>query len=118
MNTAINTIDGYISAFPEEVQLRLQAIREVIIQSAPGAVETIKYAMPTFVLNGNLVHFAAYKKHIGFYPAPDGILAFEAELRPYKYSKGAIQFPLDRPLPLDLLSKMVKFRVKQNLAKE
>ena len=80
MNTAINTIDGYISAFPEEVQLMLQAIREVIIQSAPGAMETIKYAMPTFVLNGNLVHFAGYKKHIGFYPAPAGIVAFDAEL--------------------------------------
>lgn len=117
MNTDIKDIDGYIATFPEAVQLKLQAIREAIGKAAPDAEEAIKYAMPTFVLNGNLVHFAGYKKHIGFYPAPAGIVAFDAELAGYKCSKGAIQFPLDRPIPLVLVQKIVKFRAAQNLGK-
>lgn len=117
MNTNIRDIDEYIAAFPEGLRLKLETIREEIRKTVPEAQEAIKYAMPTFVLEGNLVHFAGYKNHIGFYPAPEGILAFEKELGPYKRSKGAIQFPLDEPLPLKLISKIVKFRAAQNLEK-
>ena len=108
------TVDAYIATFPAEVQTLLQQVRKTIQQAAPDATEAIKYAMPTFVLNGNLVHFAAFKQHIGFYPAPTGIKAFEKELSPYKQGKGSIQFPLDQPLPLDLITKIVRYRVKQN----
>ncbi|SFW87007.1 iron chaperone [Chitinophaga sancti] len=108
------TVDAYIATFPAEVQTLLQQVRNTIQQAAPDATEAIKYAMPTFVLNGNLVHFAAFKQHIGFYPAPTGIKAFEKELSPYKQGKGSIQFPLDQPLPLDLITKIVRYRVKQN----
>ena len=85
--------------------------------SISGAVEAIKYAMPTFVLNGNLVHFAAFKNHLGFYPVPSGIEAFKKDLSVYKGGKGSVQFPLDKPLPLDLITKIVNFRVKENLQK-
>lgn len=120
MKTAATTpanIDDYIASFPQEVQVILEKLRQAIRQAAPDATEKISYQMPTFYLNGNLVHFAAYKNHIGFYPAPSGIGAFEAELSEYKTSKGAIQFPIDKPLPLALVKKIVAFRVDENLAK-
>lgn len=107
-------IDEYIQGFPPDVQEKLQRIREVIHKAAPEAVEAIKYQIPTFVLNGNLVHFAAFKKHIGFYPTPSGIEAFQDELTEYKTSKGAIQFPLDSPIPYRLITKIVKFRTREN----
>jgi uncharacterized protein YdhG (YjbR/CyaY superfamily) len=111
------TVDSYIASFPADVQALLQQVRKTIQQAAPDATEAIKYAIPTFVLNGNLVHYAAFKHHIGFYPAPTGIKAFEQELAPYKQGKGSIQFPLDQPLPLDLITKIVLYRVKQNSQK-
>lgn len=110
-------IDEYISAFPEEVRGLLQQIRSVIRKAAPGAEEAIRYAMPTFILNGNLVHFAGFKHHIGFYPAPTGVEAFKTELSRYKTGKGSVQFPLDRPLPLELISRIVEYRVKHNSEK-
>lgn len=109
------TIDAYISTFPIEVRNKLKLLRETIKKAAPEAEEAIKYAMPTFTFHGNLVHFAAYKNHIGFYPAPSGIVAFEKEMSAYKKSKGAVQFPLDQPLPLDLIAKIVKFRINEQL---
>lgn len=115
--TTPHTIDEYIAGFPPEVQEVLQKVRATIRQAAPGAEETIKYQMPTFTLNGNLVHFAAFKKHIGFYPVPTGIEAFKKELSVYAGGKGSVQFPLDKPIPYGLISKIVKFRVKENLAK-
>ena len=108
------TIDEYIKLFPKNIQLILNELRGVIRDAAPEASETIKYQMPTFYLRKNLVHFAAYKKHIGFYPAPSGITNFEKELSKYKTSKGAIQFPIDKPIPFELVKKIVEFRVKEN----
>jgi len=113
--TAPQTIDEYIAGFPPDVQAILQRIRLTIRKAAPGAAETIKYQMPTFMLNGNLVYFAAFKNHIGFYPVPTGIKQFKQELAPYKQAKGSVQFPLDRPIPYGLISRIVKFRVKENL---
>lgn len=112
-----NTIDDYIANFPEDVQTILQEIRAVIRQAAPDAEEAISYQMPTFKLNGNLVHFAAFKNHIGFYPVPSGLEAFKEELSVYKGGKGSVQFPLDKPMPLDLIGKIVKFRAAENLKK-
>ena len=117
MDTAINSIDDYISEFPTEIQALLYQIRATIKEAAPDAHEAIKYAIPTFVYHGNLVHFAAFKNHIGFYPAPSGIEAFKKELSVYKNAKGSVQFPIDGPIPLDLISTIVKFRVKENLGK-
>lgn len=114
---ASGNIDEYIAGFPPEIQLILRKIREVIGKAAPGAEEAIKYGMPTFVLKGNLVHFAACKNHIGFYPAPSGIVNFETELTKYKRSKGAVQFPLEKPIPYGLIGRIVKFRVAENLAR-
>jgi len=111
----INEIDNYISQFPKEKQDILQKIRLIIKELAPEAKETIKYAMPTFVLNGNLVHFAAFQNHIGFYPVPSGIEAFKQELSVYKGGKGSVQFPLNKPIPYDLISKIVEFRINENL---
>lgn len=111
------TIDEYISTFPADVQSILNRLRQTIKETAPEAEETINYQMPTFTLNGNLVHFAAFKDHIGFYPTPSGIEAFKRELAPYKGAKGSVQFPIDQPLPLPLIRKMVEFRVKENLAR-
>lgn len=111
------TIDAYIKAYPPSVRRMLAALRETIRAAAPKASERISYQMPTFYQNGNLVHFAAYGRHIGFYPAPSAIRAFAKELRPYHTSKGAVQFPLDTPLPLKLIATMVKFRVAENTAK-
>lgn len=114
MNTEI---DNYILGFPEEVQYKLNQLRKTIHEAAPDATEKISYAMPTFYLKGNLVHFAAYKNHIGFYPAPSGLNAFKKEISLFKNSKGAVQFPINQPLPLNLISKIVKFRVEENLSK-
>jgi uncharacterized protein YdhG (YjbR/CyaY superfamily) len=111
------TIEEYIAGFPPDVQKILQKIRMTIRKAAPEAKETISYQMPTFTLNGNLVHFAAFKKHIGFYPVPTGIEAFKKELSVYEGGKGSVQFPLDKPIPFSLISRIVKFRVKENLAK-
>jgi len=111
------TIDEYISNFPPEVQEILENVRKVIQEAAPEATEKISYQMPTFALYGNLVHFAAYKNHIGFYPAPSGIQAFKHELSTYKGAKGSIQFPLEKPLPYELISEIVKFRVAENIEK-
>jgi uncharacterized protein YdhG (YjbR/CyaY superfamily) len=111
------TIDEYIAGFPPDVQAILQKIRTAIRKAAPGAEEAIKYQMPTFILHGNLVHFAAFKNHIGFYPVPTGIEAFKKELSVYPSGKGSVQFPLDKPIPYGLIGKIVKFRVKENLAK-
>jgi uncharacterized protein YdhG (YjbR/CyaY superfamily) len=110
-------IDEYITAFPAEVRELLQTIRATIQRAAPEATEDIKYAIPTFILNGNLVHFGGYKNHIGFYPAPMGIEAFKEETAQYEAGKGTLQFPIDKPMPLDLITKIVKFRVEKNLAK-
>ena len=115
--TAVNNIDEYIERFPENVQKLLRQMRTTIRNAAPEAGETINYAVPTFTLNGNLVHFAAFKNHIGFYPAPEGIEAFKKEVAQYEAGKGSLQFPIDQPLPLALVTKIVKFRVKQNLEK-
>lgn len=108
------SIDHYISNFPPEIQNILQEIRTTIQKEAPEATEAIKYGMPTFVLNKNLVHFAAHKNHIGFYPSPSGIAAFQKEIATYKNSKGAVQFPLNQAIPYDLIIKIVRFRVLEN----
>ena len=115
--TAITSIDGYIAGFPSDVQAILEQIRLTVAQAAPEATEKISYQMPTFFLNGNLVHFAAYKNHIGFYPAPTGIEAFKPELSAYKGAKGSVQFPLDKPIPFDLIARIVKFRVEESSRK-
>lgn len=115
--TGPGTIDEYIAGFPTDVQQILQEIRMTIRKAAPDAAEAIKYQIPTFTLKGNLVHFAAYKKHIGFYPAPSGIEAFREELSGYEISKGAVRFPLDEPIPFDLIDRVVRFRVQENLAR-
>lgn len=113
-NNAKN-IDDYIAAFPKEIQAMLEQIRATISKVAPTAEEAIKYAIPTFVLNGrNLVHFAAFKNHIGFYPTPTGIESFQKELSKYKQGKGSVQFPLDEPMPLALITKIVKFNMARN----
>ena len=114
---APQTIDAYIASFPEDVQAILQRIRMTIREAAPEAEETIKYQMPTFTQQGNLVHFGAFKKHIGFYPVPTGIEAFKDELAGYVQGKGSVQFPLDQPIPYDLIRRIVEFRVKENLGR-
>lgn len=111
------TIDEYIAGFPPDVQEILENIRATIRKIAPDAEETIKYRMPTFTLKGNLVHFAAFKRHIGFYPVPSGIEKFKNELSVYEQGKGSVQFPLEKPIPYDLISKIVKFRAEENLKK-
>jgi uncharacterized protein YdhG (YjbR/CyaY superfamily) len=113
--TTPKDIDSYIAGFPQDVQVILQELRAVIKQAAPQAEEAISYQIPTFRLKGNLVHFAAFKNHIGFYPTSSGIEKFKNELSAYKLARGTVRFPLDRPLPLGLISKIVKFRVKENL---
>jgi uncharacterized protein YdhG (YjbR/CyaY superfamily) len=111
------TIDEYIAGFPPDVQEILEKVRMTIRKAAPEAEETINYQMPTFTLYGNLVHFAAYQHHIGFYPTPTGIEEFKNELSSYKGAKGSVQFPFDRPIPYDLIGRIVEFRVKENLQK-
>ncbi len=110
-------IDEYIARCPAEVQEILQKIRAIVRAAAPEATEAIKYQMPTFVLNGNLVHFAAFKNHIGFYPVPSGIEKFKAELSAYEGGKGSVQFPLNQPMPYDLIRRIVEFRVEENRKK-
>ena len=110
-------ITDYILQFPPDVQEKLFALREAILEVAPAATEKIAYGIPTFYVNGNLVHFAAYKSHIGFYPASSGIDAFIGELGRYKLSRGTVQFPLDEPLPLELVKRITRFRLEENLAK-
>lgn len=116
-NQPAKNIDKYIAGFPNDVQKILKKIRATIKKAAPAAEEKISYQMPTFFLNGNLVHFAAFKNHIGFYPVPTGIEKFKKELSIYKGGKGSVQFPLDQPIPYGLISRIVKFRVKENLEK-
>jgi uncharacterized protein YdhG (YjbR/CyaY superfamily) len=115
--SALRNIDEYIAGFPPDVQEILHKVRAAIRKAAPGAEETIKYQIPTFTLKGNLVHFAAFTKHIGFYPTPTGIAKFHKELAVYHVAKGSVQFPLDKPIPFGLIGKIVKFRVKENLAR-
>jgi len=110
-------IDEYISNFPTNVREILEKIRITIRKAAPRAEEKIGYGIPTFTLKGNLVHFAAFKKHIGFYPTPSGIEQFKQELSVYEGAKGSVQFPLDKPIPYALINKIVKFRVQENLKK-
>lgn len=114
---SFSTIDEYIALYPAEVQTRLRELRAVIHAAAPDAVEKISYQMPTFWLHGNLIHFAAFKNHIGLYPAPSGIEAFAQELAIYASGKGSVQFPHDQPLPLDLVRKIVEYRAAENLKK-
>ena len=120
MNTESNlnqTVDDYIAGFPDEIQAILVQIRSIIRETVPDAEEVISYQMPTYRLNGNLVHFAAFKHHIGFYPTPTGVEAFKDEVEPYQHAKGSIRFPLDEPIPYDLIRKIVEFRAKENLDK-
>lgn len=116
-NLIPNTIDEYIAQYPLEVKTILVKLRDTIRKVAPDARETIRYGIPTFTLNSNLVHFAAYKSHIGFYPAPSGIEKYKTELSAYKLSKGTVQFPMDKPIPYDLIARIVAFRVSENQAK-
>ncbi|RRB07668.1 iron chaperone [Larkinella rosea] len=109
--------DSYIADFPAETQEVLIQVRETVRKAAPDAGETISYGMPTFTLHGNLVHFAGYKNHIGFYPVPSGIEAFKEELSKFKGAKGSVQFPIDQPMPLELIKRIVEFRVSENLKK-
>lgn len=114
---SFSTIDEYIALFPKETGKILKELCKVIKEAAPQAEEKISYQMPTFFLQGNLVHFAAYKNHIGFYPTPSGIEAFKKELSIYEGAKGSVQFPINQPLPLPLISRIVKYRVEENLKK-
>lgn len=114
--TSAETIDAYIARFPKEIQERLQRLRQVILEAAPDTEEAIRYQMPTFRLAGkNLVFFAAFAHHIGFYPIPSGISAFKKELARYKQGKGSVQFPLGEPIPYDLVRRIVLFRVQETL---
>jgi len=117
MKTGFTDTDSYINSFPDDVQAILQQLRSAIREAAPEAEETIKYAMPTYVQGGNLVHFAAYKNHIGFYATPTGHTTFEKELSQYKSGKGSVQFPIDQAIPLDLVKEIVRFRVQENKEK-
>jgi uncharacterized protein YdhG (YjbR/CyaY superfamily) len=113
-----SNVDEYIASFSGNTQRMLEEIRSTIQKAAPEATELISYAMPTYKLNGNLIHFAAFKSHIGIYPTPTGIEAFKEELSSYKSAKGSVQFPLDQPLPMALIQKIVEYRVKENLGKK
>ena len=108
------TIDEYIRIFPKDIQKILETVRQTIKKAAPEAEEAISYQMPTFKLNGNLVHFAAFKNHIGFYPTPSGTKTFKKEISVYRSGKGSIQFPIDKPMPLSLIKKIVEYRVKES----
>ncbi len=112
------TIDEYIVTFPENVQNILQELRRTIKDAAPQAEEVISYQMPAFKLNGILVYFAAFKNHIGFFPTSSGIAAFKKELSEYETSKGTVRFPMDKPIPVDLVKKIVRYRVEENLNKK
>lgn len=114
MNVQYSTIDEYIDMFPQDVQQKLREMRAVIRRAAPDAAEAIRYGIPTFRQNGNLVHFAAFRTHIGFYPTPSGIEKFRKELSAYVLKKGTVQFPLDEPVPYDLVERIVRFRVQES----
>ena len=114
---SFTSIDAYIATCPEDIQKILHEVRATVHAAAPDATEKISYQMPTFFLHGNLVHFAAFKHHIGFYPTPNGIKSFERELSKYNGAKGSVQFPLDQPMPLKLITRIVKYRVAENLKK-
>jgi uncharacterized protein YdhG (YjbR/CyaY superfamily) len=116
-NSQISTVDQYIEARPANVRALLEELRATIRRAAPDATEKLSYRIPTFYYFGNLVHYAAFKHHIGFYPTPSGIEAFREELARYAGAKGSVQFPLDEPLPLDLVARIVQFRVKENARK-
>ena len=109
------TVDEYIGSFPKSVQDVLEKLRLTIQKAAPEAEEVISYQIPTYKLNGSLVHFAAFKNHIGFYPMPSAIKEFKNELSRYETAKGSVKFPMDKPIPFDLVRKIVKYRVKENL---
>ncbi|MFA5856291.1 MAG: DUF1801 domain-containing protein [Candidatus Pacearchaeota archaeon] len=113
-NDKINSIDNYIKNYPKEVQDILFKLKIIIKKLVPKSEETISYGIPTFKLNGNLVHFAAFKNHIGFYPTPSAIVAFKGELLKFETSKGAIKFPIDKPIPYDLIKRIVKYRLNEN----
>jgi uncharacterized protein YdhG (YjbR/CyaY superfamily) len=115
--TTPKDIDSYIAGFPEDIQASLTKLRKVISKSAPGATECIKYQVPTFFFHGNLVHFAAFQKHISFFPTRSGTESFKQELSGYAYSKGTIRFPYGEPIPFKLVSRIVAFRVRETLAK-
>jgi uncharacterized protein YdhG (YjbR/CyaY superfamily) len=117
-NATAESIDDYINGFTGETRAFLEQMRSTIRKAAPMATEKISYRIPTFYYNGNLVHFAAFKNHIGFFPTSSGVAAFQKELKGYKTSKGTVQFPFGEPLPLRLIARMVKFRVKENAAKK
>lgn len=117
-NMKTNPIDDYINRFPEGTRKMLQKVRSTIRKAAPQATEKISYGIPTYDYNGNLVHFAAFKNHIGFFPTPSAIEAFQMELKPYKTSKGTVELPLADPLPLQLIERIVKFRVNENAEKK
>lgn len=108
------SIEKYISSFPEETQVLLRLVRKAIKEEAPNATETIRYAIPTFKLNGNLVHYAAYKNHIGFYPGSEALIVFKDQIAGFKNAKGSVQFPIDKPMPIQLIKDIAAFRVKQN----
>jgi len=112
-----STIDKYISTFPKDVQKKLESIRQTIKKSAPGAEETISYQIPAFKLNGPLIYFAGFKNHVSLYPAPRAAAEFKKELSEYKGGKGTVQFPLDKPIPLSLIRRIVKYRIKENFNK-
>lgn len=116
-NKIAKDIDEYIAGFPAATQKLLQQVRSTIQQAAPQATEAIKYAIPTFIFHGNLVHFAGYQNHIGFYATPGAHEDFAAELAQYKQGKGSVQFPINEPMPVDLIARMVKYRIQKNLAK-
>ena len=113
----MNTIDEYIELFDPNIQKTLKEIRDFIKKEAPEATEKISYGMPTFYLNGNLVHFAAFKDHYGFFPSPSGIEAFEKEYAPYRSGKGTLRFPFDQPIPWEIIQKVIHFRIKENINK-
>lgn len=115
---SLESIDAYIQSFPEDIQQRLKAIRAAVKAVVPEAQEKISYQMPTFFYKGNLVYFAAFHNHIGFYPTPGGIDAFEADLAAFKRTKGTVQFPHDKPIPLDLITRITAFRAEENNRKE
>lgn len=113
----LNTVDGYIATFPPAVRDQLEKLRALICKTAPKAEEVISYKMPAYKLDGMLVYFAGYEKHIGFYPMPSAIAAFSKEIAGYKSAKGSVQFPVDKPLPVKLITAMIRFRVQENAAK-
>lgn len=116
MRQEFSTINEYIAMCPPAIQAKLESIRMAIETVIPEATEAIKYGLPTYIYHGNLVHFAAFKKHIGFYPGASGVAAFSKELTPYVCSKGAIQFPIDQELPMGLIADITAFRVQENIA--